>query len=217
MADQLTIPQVHQYFPNFVEPTLQEDIARFGKLHSFLDGDIIMDYGGNIRMLPLIISGTLKITRLGPDGAELFLYYLTRGESCTMTFTCCLSEKTSEIRAVAESPTIILGLPQQKLDEWLMKYKSWKNFVLEAYDRRMNELINTIDQVSFNRLDQRLMEYLHRSSVINDEAVVYATHQRIADDLNVSREAISRLLKSLEKQGFVCLGRNRINILKTLV
>jgi len=78
MADQLTIPQVHQYFPNFVEPTLQEDIARFGKLHSFLDGDIIMDYGGNIRMLPLIISGTLKITRLGPDGAELFLYYLTR-------------------------------------------------------------------------------------------------------------------------------------------
>lgn len=217
MADQLTVSQVHQYFPNFVEPRLQEAIAEFGKLHHFLDGDVIIDYGGNVRMLPLIISGTLKITRRGPDGSELFLYYLTRGDSCTMTFTCCLSEKPSEIRAVAEAPTIVLGLPQQKLDEWMMKYKSWKNFVLQAYDRRMTEMMDTIDQISFSRLDQRLLQYLHRSSVINDEAVVYATHQTIADDLNVSREAISRLLKSLEKQGFVSLGRNKINIVKTLV
>jgi len=217
MADQLSIQQVHQYFPDFVEPQLQEEIAQFGKLHSFLDGDVILDYGGHVRMLPLIISGNLKITRRGPDGSELFLYYLTRGESCTMTFTCCMSDKTSEIRAVAEAPTIILGLPQQKLDEWMMKYKSWKNFVLKAYDSRLMEMMDTLDQISFSRLDQRLMKYLHRSSVINDEAVVYATHQHIADDLNVSREAISRLLKSMEKQGYVSLGRNRINIVKTLV
>jgi CRP/FNR family transcriptional regulator len=217
MADQLTIAQIHQYFPQFSEPKLQEEIAEFGRLHSFLDGDVIMDYGGNVRMLPLIISGTLKITRHGPDGSELFLYYLTRGESCTMTFTCCLSEKTSEIRAVAEAPTIVLGLPQQKLDEWLMKYKSWKNFVIQAYDKRLTEMMNTIDQISFSRLDERLMQYLHKCAVINDEAVVHTTHQRIADDLNVSREAISRLLKSLEKGGYVGLGRNRIDILKTLV
>ncbi|TXF91145.1 Crp/Fnr family transcriptional regulator [Neolewinella aurantiaca] len=217
MADQLTISQVHQYFPDFVEPQLQEEIAKAGRLHSFLEGEIIMDYGGYVRMLPLIISGSLKITRRGPDGSELFLYYLSRGESCTMTFTCCMSEKTSEIRAVAEAPTIVLGLPREKLDEWMMKYKSWKNFVLRAYDQRLIEMMNTIDQISFSRLDQRLMQYLHNSSVINDEAVVYATHQHIADDLNVSREAISRLLKSMEKQGFVKLGRNRINIIKTLV
>jgi CRP/FNR family transcriptional regulator len=196
---------------------LQADIAASGRLHSFRDGDVIMDYGGNIRMLPLIISGTLKITRQGPDGSELFLYYLTRGESCTMTFTCCLSDKASEIRAVAEAPTILLGLPQGKLDEWMMKYKSWKNFVLQAYDSRLTELMDTIDQISFSRLDQRLMQYLHRSSVLNDEAIVHTTHQRIADDLNVSREAISRLLKSLEKQAYVQLGRNQIRIMKTLV
>lgn len=217
MDDQLTIAQVHQYFPNFVEPQLQEEIAQSGKIHHFVDADVIMDYGGNIRMLPLIISGTLKITRRGPDGSELFLYYLTRGDSCTMTFTCCMSDKTSEIRAVAEAPTVVLGLPQGKLDEWMMKYKSWKNFVLQAYDRRMMEMMDTIDQISFSRLDQRLVQYLHRSSAVNDEAVVYTTHQHIADDLNVSREAVSRLLKTLEKQGYISLGRNRINIEKKLV
>jgi len=217
MADKLTRAQIHQYFPAFVEPELQGQIAEFGQLHSFLNGDVIMDYGGYIRMLPLIISGTIKISRLGPDDSELFLYYLTRGESCTMTFTCCMAEKPSEIRAVAQEPTIVLGLPQQKLDEWMMKYKSWKNFVLQAYDSRLEEMMRTIDQISFNRLDQRLMQYVHQAAVINDEAVVYITHQRIADDLNVSREAISRLLKSLEKQGYVSLGRNRITIIKTLV
>ncbi|PHI20933.1 Crp/Fnr family transcriptional regulator [Lewinellaceae bacterium SD302] len=217
MPPQLTLQHVRQYFPDFTEPALQQEIIENGKVHSFLEGAVIMDYGSYVRMLPLIISGTIKISRLGPDGSELFLYYLTRGDSCTMTFTCCMSDKPSEIRAVAQEPTIVLGLPQQKLDEWMMKYKSWKNFVLQAYDNRMTEMIRTIDQISFSRLDQRLMQYIHKAAVINDEAVVYTSHQSIADDLNVSREAISRLLKSLEKQGYVKLGRNKISILKTLV
>lgn len=172
-----------------------------------------MDYGNYVRMLPLIISGTIKVSRLSDDGSELFLYYLTRGESCTMTFSCCMSDRQSEIRAVAEEDTTILALPQQRLDEWMMRYKSWKNFVMKAYDQRMAELIATIDQVTFNQLDERLVEYIKKRATIREDQTINTTHQTIANDLNVSREAVSRLLKTLEKRGTIELSRNRIKLL----
>jgi CRP/FNR family transcriptional regulator len=216
MTDRLTEQEIHRHFPDFVEPELVQEMAELGRIHHFREGEVIMDYGQYVRMLPLIIDGSIKISRQAAEGDELFLYYLTRGESCTMTFTCCLSDKVSEIRAVAEEDTTLLGLPQGKLDEWLMRYKSWKNFVMLAYDQRMQELINTVDQVAFQQLDERLLDYLQRRSGLRDDATVRATHQQIAADLNVSREAVSRLLKTLERRGIIELGRNQIR-LKTVV
>lgn len=213
MNNQLSTEQVRQYFPGFTEPGLQQVIADQGRIHHFKEGDVIMDYGNYVRMLPLILSGTIKISRLSEDGSEIFLYYLTRGESCTMTFSCCMSDKQSEIRAVAEEDTTILGLPQQKLDEWMMHYTSWKNFVMTAYDQRMNELIYTIDQVSFHQLDERLYDYIKKRADIRADKTIHTTHQAVADDLNVSREAVSRLLKGLEKRGVIELGRNKIRLL----
>lgn len=216
MNDQLSTEEIHQIFPDFKEPGLQQVIADQGRIHHFREGDIIMDYGNYVRMLPLIIRGTIKVSRLSDDGSELFLYYLTRGESCTMTFSCCISDRQSEIRAVAEEDTTILALPQQRLDEWMMRYKSWKNFVMKAYDQRMAELIATIDQVTFNQLDDRLLEYIVKRAAIREDKTINTTHQTIANDLNASREAVSRLLKSLEKRGIIGLSRNRIKLLRQL-
>lgn len=213
MQDQLSSEEVKQYFPGFVEPGLQQVIANQGRLHRFREGDVIMDFGGYVRMLPLIISGTIKISRQAEDGSELLLYYLSRGESCTMTFSCCMADKKSEIRAVAEEDTVVLGLPQQYLDIWMMRYKSWKNFVMRAYDQRMNELIRSIDQVAFQKLDERLYDYVKLRAGIREDKTIHTTHQTIAADLHASREAISRLLKGLEKKGAVELGRNKIKLL----
>ncbi|MGB3801579.1 MAG: Crp/Fnr family transcriptional regulator [Lewinella sp.] len=215
MKDQLSTEEVHRYFPDFTEPGLQQVIANEGRLHRFSEGTVIMDYGQYVRMLPLIMEGTIKISRQAEDGSELFLYYLTRGESCAMTFSCCLAAKQSVIRAVAEEDTVILGLPQTKLDEWMMRYKSWKNFVMQAYDQRMNELVRTIDQVAFQQLDERLLDYVSKRAAIRDDRTILSSHQAIADDLHVSREAISRLLKTMENRGMVALGRNRIQLLQT--
>ncbi|MEO0628377.1 MAG: Crp/Fnr family transcriptional regulator, partial [Bacteroidota bacterium] len=139
-----------------------------------------------------------------------------RGESCTMTFSCCMSDKVSEIRAVAEEDTVILGLPHRVLDEWMMKYKSWKNFVLQSYDQRMKEMISTIDQIAFSQLDKRLLDYLSKTSELHQSKEIKTTHLQIAGDLNVSRESISRLLKNLESRGQINLGRNKIILLEDL-
>lgn len=213
MKAQLSTEEIQRYFPNFTEPGLQQVMANEGRLHSFKEGDVIMDYGGYVRMLPLIISGTIKISRMAEDGTELLLYYLTRGESCTMTFSCCMNSKQSEIRAVAEEDTTIFALPHQRLDQWMMNYKSWKNFVMLAYDQRMNELIRTVDQVTFHALDERLLEYISKRAAIRDDRTISTTHQQIADDLHVSREAVSRLLKGFERKGVIQLGRNLVTVM----
>ncbi|MFK8163771.1 MAG: Crp/Fnr family transcriptional regulator [Lewinella sp.] len=210
MKRQLSTEEIQQHFPAFVEPGLQQVLANEGRLHYFKEGDVIMDYGSYIRMLPLVLNGTIKISRLSDDGSELFLYYLSSGESCTMTFSCCMHDKQSEIRAIAEEDTTIFSLPRERLDQWMMNYKSWKNFVMTAYGQRMNELIKTIDQITFHQLDKRLLDYINKRAAIHEDKTINTTHQEIAHDLHVSREAVSRLLKNLERQGKLQLGRNQI-------
>lgn len=199
-------------FPQFPEPELQRELRQRGRLLHFSAGQSIQAAGDYIRMIPLIISGSLKVSRSADDGSELFLYYLEAGESCTMTFSCCLTNQPSEVHAVAETDTSILALPRQVIDEWMPRYRSWRNFVLTSYDRRMRELVQTIDDVSFHQLDDRLLGYLGKRAEQSADGAVHASHREIAEDLHVSREAISRLLKGLERHGRVTLARNRISL-----
>ncbi len=203
---------VQKNFPQIAEFSLQEEIADFGKLMKFKAGSIIMDYGAYVKIVPLIIKGTVKVSREDENGNELFLYYLNPGETCSMSFTCCMMNKRSEIRTTAEEDTELIGIPIKHIDRWMTKYQSWKNFVMLTYDNRLKELIYTIDSIAFMKMDERLIKYLEDRSRISGSNVIQATHQQIAYDMNASREAISRLLKQLEKKGQISLGRNKIEL-----
>lgn len=204
---------IRQHYPQLAERNLQEDIANEGTIMHFKPGSLIMDFGAYVKIMPLIIKGSIKVSREDEEGNELFLYYLMPGETCSMSFTCCLMDKKSEIRTVAEEDTTLIGIPTRFMDEWMSRYPSWKNFVMTSYDNRMLELVRTIDSIAFKKMDQRLMEYLEQKAEANNNQTLNATHQEIAYDLNASREAVSRLLKQLEKDGVVQLGRNRIELL----
>ncbi|MCB0654347.1 MAG: Crp/Fnr family transcriptional regulator [Saprospiraceae bacterium] len=200
-------------YPQIAEKSLQEEIATVGKLMQFSADEVIMDYGSYVRFVPLILEGSIKVSREDEEGNELFLYYLAPGETCSMSFTCCMMNKKSEIRTVAEEKTQVIAIPIRYMDQWMVKYHSWKNFILMSYDDRMNQLIKTIDSIAFQKMDQRLIAYLEKKAKATDSNVINATHQQIAYDLNASREAISRLLKQLEKEGEVKLGRNKIELI----
>jgi CRP/FNR family transcriptional regulator len=201
-------------YPQIAERELQEEIVAVGKIMQFRAGETIMDYGAYIRMIPLIIKGSIKVQRENEDGQELFLYYLQPGETCTMTFTCCMMNKRSVIKTVAEEDTEFIGIPMRYMDPWMSKYQSWKNFVMLSYDNKMAELVETIDEIAFKKMDERLLNYLEKKVQATNSNLIQATHQEIAYDLNASREAISRLLKQLEKEGQVKLGRNKIEVLE---
>ena len=204
---------IRQHYAQIAERGLQEEIADVGTIMHFKAGDLIMDFGAYVKIMPLIIEGSIKVSREDEEGNELFLYYLKPGETCSMSFTCCLMDKKSEIRTVAEEDTTLIGIPTRYMDEWMSRYPSWKNFVMTSYDDRMLELVRTIDNIAFKKMDERLMDYLEQKAAANSSRTLNATHQEIAYDLNASREAVSRLLKQLEKEGIVKLGRNRIELL----
>jgi len=195
------------------EPKLLEEMNNIGIKKSFSDGETIMDIGNNIKSMPILISGVLKILREDHNGDELLLYFLEQGESCAMTLNCCVRNAKSEIRAVAETNVEILFLPITKMEEWSAKYKSWRNFVFDSYHQRFSELLETIDKIAFLNMDERLLVLLKDKSVFQNSLEISQTHQEIANELNTSRVVISRLLKKLENVGKIELHRNRIKII----
>lgn len=211
--DQNLLNLVRQHFPQIAEVKLQEEIANVGKLYTFRTGEVIMDYGSYVRIVPMVIKGSIKVSRESEEGHEIFLYYLNPGDTCAMSFTCCMMNKKSDIRTTAEEDVELVGIPIKYVDEWMSKYQSWKNFVMRSYDNRMKELMYTIDSIAFKKMDERLLKYLNDKSETIQSKIINTTHQEIAFDLNASREAVSRLLKQLEKQKEVRLGRNQIELL----
>jgi CRP/FNR family transcriptional regulator len=149
--------------------------------------------------MPLVFSGSINILRQDDHGNEVLLYYLEKGKTCAMSMSCCMKEKKSNIWAIAEEDTQLLLVPVEKMDFWMKKYSSWKNFVMNSYSSRMDELLYTLDAIAFYSLDERLLKYLKDRSSALQKVEFHITHSEVAKELNSSREAISRLLKITRK------------------
>ncbi|MDT0677906.1 Crp/Fnr family transcriptional regulator [Autumnicola musiva] len=192
------------------EEELIAEIEKIGILKSVKEGDIIIDINDYIKAMPLLLQGAIKILREDKEGNELLLYFLERGDTCALTLSCCLGETKSEVRAVVERDTSFIMVPIAKIEDWTVKYKSWRNFVFESYHSRLTEMLETIDTLAFMNMDERLLRYLQDKAKINQAEKLQVTHQQVAYDLNTSRVVISRLLKKLELEGKILLQRNHI-------
>lgn len=191
-------------------------IEQHGKLMHIPAGTVVLDAGQEVRAIPIVVKGSLKVSRIEEDGRELLLYYVSGGEGCAMTFNCCMHQFSSEVRAVAEDDTELIAIPAHFMDEWMMKFSGWKNFVMSTVRARFHELLRTIDLIAFQKLDDRLAAYLKDISVKSGSRLINHSHQQIADDLATSRAVISRLLKKLENDKKVLLFRNQIKIIGEL-
>jgi CRP/FNR family transcriptional regulator len=199
-------------YGHLLEDKLLEEIAQVAALRDFEEGDILIDFGDYIKKMPLLLQGAIKILREDFDEGELLLYFIEKGDTCAMTMTCCLGETKSEIRAVAETKGQLVMIPVGKMEEWLGKYKSWRNYVFNSYNNRLKEMLTAIDNLAFMNMDERLLHYLTNKSLINKTKHLTTTHQEIAYDLHTSRVVISRLLKALENDGKVHLHRASIEL-----
>lgn len=208
--------EIADRFKFIFEPELVRELEEKGKYIKLSAGETIMEVGQTVRIMPIILSGTIKVSRIDEEGKELLLYYVNSNESCAMSFTCCMQQRPSEIRAEAEDEVEIVALPVSLMDEWLMKYPTWKNFVMRTIQDRFNELLKAIDQIAFQKLDERLIHYLKEKSKVTESAVVNVSHEQIANELATSRVVVSRLLKKLENEKKLVLYRNQIKIFSTL-
>lgn len=207
------LEELQQHYGYLFEDALIQEINNVGTYKDIPEGFKLIEIGDYIKSMPLLVSGAIKILREDKDGDELILYFIEQGDTCAMTLSCCLGNSKSEIRAVAETDTKLIMVPVAKMEEWLGKYKTWQQFVLQSYHNRMSELLEAIDTIAFLKMDKRLFKYLKDKAMVNHNDVIHVTHQQIASDLHTSRVVISRLLKTLEIDGKITLNRNNIKII----
>jgi CRP/FNR family transcriptional regulator, anaerobic regulatory protein len=200
---------------NFLENKLIDEIIECGTIHNFKEGDVIIDYNKNIKFMPLILSGTIRVMRKDEEDREILLYYLSSNESCAMAYTCCMEARKSEIKAIAEDNVELISIPHEKLDEWLVKYPSWKSYIFNSFTQRFNELLKSIESIAFHKLDERLVNYLKAKAKVMGKSSIQLSHNQIAEEMGTSRVVISRLLKQLENDKKLVLYRNEIKLLSS--
>ena len=203
-----------QQLGNIFEPNLLEEIVLKGVLRKFSEGAEIIRIGQKITHFPLLLSGSIKVLTENEEGQELLLYYLEIGDTCAMTLQCCMGDSKSNIRAEAEQDTELIMIPIQHMEEWMVKYSTWRRFIMNSYHERLTEMQEAIDNLAFYDLKERLIKYLRDKAMINGTGILSLTHNKIAEELNTSRVVISRLLKKLENENLIAVGRNNIKVVE---
>ena len=204
--------KLEDYFAEIFEKELIDEIVDLGIYRTLASGETLIDIGDNMTHVPLILKGAVKIIREDKNGDDIALYFLERGDTCAISFINCINKSKSMFRGIAEKETEGIFVPVSKIDDWLIKYKSWRHFIIDSYHMRLIEMVESIDSLAFMKLDDRLHKYLVDKVKIMQDNTLIITHQEIADDINTSRVVVSRLLKILENEGKIIIRRNRIII-----
>lgn len=191
-------------------PQLKEKLNEFGTVKTFAEGAIILNENAYIRSIPIVLKGSIGVVRSEDDGREILLYYIKAGESCIMSFLGGIHNDTSKVKAIAEEETEILFIPTDKVNELIKEYPQWLDYIFRLYHKRFEELLEVVNEVAFKKMDERLLNFLKRKSELNGSRTINITHEHIANELGTARVVISRLLKQLEEEGQVKLGRNKI-------
>ncbi|MEO7524526.1 MAG: Crp/Fnr family transcriptional regulator, partial [Ferruginibacter sp.] len=176
--------------------------------------EALLRVGETIRSTMLILQGIVKLYREDDAGKEFFIYHLDAGQACSLSMVCATKHETSEVMAKALTDTTVMAIPLECMEQWMSKYKTWYQFVITSYRNRFEELLKTIDAIAFSNMDERLEDYL-KKQVNKLGKNLKMTHQEIANDLNSSREVISRLIKKMEAKGSVVIHRNSIEWIRS--
>lgn len=199
-------------FPDW-EEGLYEAIIHNAELKVAKAGTTLLKLGQNIKSAMLVVEGTVKLYQEGEDGGEFFMYHLNPGEACAVTLVCNYHNEQSQVLAKAVTDIQYLAIPIEFMEKWLNEYKSWHYFVIKTYRSRYEELLKTINETAFKNMDERLEFYI-KKHIKQFGNTVHLTHLEIANDLNTSREVISRLLKKMENNGWIMMHRNSFEWIK---
>jgi CRP/FNR family transcriptional regulator len=197
----------------FSDPRLIDEIKRFSRVKAIRRDTLLMSPGDEVHFVPIVQQGVLRIVRQNEDGKEIFLYHLYPGQTCAMAVSCCQAHKKSMVKAIAEEDSEILQIPVNMVEEWF-KYPEWKTFINNTYGSRFAELIEVIDLIAFSNMDKQVLHYLQERAKASGSKALFITHQQIADELHTHREAVSRLLRTMEQKDILRLGRNTIELLQ---
>ncbi|HRN71627.1 MAG TPA: Crp/Fnr family transcriptional regulator [Ginsengibacter sp.] len=194
-------------------PEIREKLLKYGEVKLFAPGQVILKERAYIKAIPLVMSGSIRVMRTDEEGKEILLYYIKSGESCIMSFLGGLHQDTSKVKAIAEEDSEILFLPVEYVGELVKEYPEWLDYIFRLYHKRFEELLEVVNEVAFKKMDERLLNFLKTKSENLQSRTLSVTHEQLANDLGTARVVVSRLLRQMETEGLVELGRSKITLL----
>ena len=192
---------------------LKDEVYKYGEIRSFPSETVILNPHSYIKVIPIVLSGSIKVMETDEETQEILLYYIRPGESCIMSFLAGIRNETSKVKAVIEEDAEVLLVPVEKASVWTRQFPEWADYIFSLYQKRFEELLEVVNAVAFRKLDARLLHLLKQKSTLFKSDTTPVTHQQLADELATQREVVSRLLKQMENDGIVSLSRNKITLL----
>ncbi|MDI1233455.1 MAG: Crp/Fnr family transcriptional regulator [bacterium] len=194
-------------------PEINEKLLSFGIAKSFKEGEIILNENAYINAIPIVISGSIRVMRPDEDGREILLYYIKAGESCIMSFLGGIHHDTSKVKAIAEEDTEILFIPIDKVSLLIREHPQWLDYIFKLYHKRFEELLEVVNAVAFKKMDERILNFIQKKCELSNTKTLSITHETLSAELGTARVVVSRLLKQMEDEGLVKLGRNKITLI----
>lgn len=194
-------------------PELKEKLYQNSIIKEFKEGDTVLRENSNIQSIPIVTKGSIKVLRTDDDEKEILLYYIKPGESCIMSFLGGLHQDTSKVKAIVEEDAEILFIPIDKVILLMKEYPQWLEYIFRLYHKRFEELLEVVNAIAFKKVDERLLLLLNKKEELTKSKIIQITHEQLANELGTARVVVSRLLKQLEDEGKLKLGRNKITLI----
>ncbi len=191
-------------------PEIKKRLREYGIAKTFKEGDTILSENAYIKAIPIVTGGSVKVMRTDDEGREILLYYINAGESCIMSFLGGMHHDTSKVRAIAEEETEILFIPIGKVGGLIKEFPEWLDYIFRLYHKRFEELLEVVNAIAFKKMDERLLNFIKKKCEHTKSKTLNVTHEQLANELGSVRVVVSRLLKQMEDEGLVKLGRNKI-------
>jgi CRP/FNR family transcriptional regulator, anaerobic regulatory protein len=176
-------------------------------------GVTILDFHKYIRNIPILVSGGVKVLSEDEEGHEMVLYHIRPGESCIMSILGAINQTASKVKAVTVAPTQVVFIRPEQVYELISKEPQWFSFIMELYQTRFEELLQSVTRSNFDSVDQKIWHQLHHRSDVLGTKIIPMTHQMLADEIGSAREVVSRSLKQMELEGQIKLTRGKIELL----
>jgi CRP/FNR family transcriptional regulator len=199
-------------FFNLAPLELQREISQASSVVRLEAGSYFLREGDSCAQFAVLVSGRMRVYKLGENGHEITLYHVGAGEACPLNVSCILSDRPVPAMARVEEDVEALVIPAATFRQWMAQHESLRTFVYQTFSARLTEMMSLVEEVAFRRMDQRLARRLH-DILLQDGATrasVEITHAELASDLGTAREVVSRLLKEFERLGAITLARGKI-------
>jgi CRP/FNR family transcriptional regulator, anaerobic regulatory protein len=192
-------------------PQLLREFQQSAFLARIPAGQDVFLEGDRVDAIALLISGVVRVFKIGETGREITLYRFGNGESCILTANAILSQKTFPAVATVEEEAEAVMIPADTFRDWVKRYDPWREFVFDLLSERLSTVMAVVEEVVFQRMDRRVASFLlNRAKSLNP---IRVTHQEIAAELGSSREVVSRILEDFSQKGWVEVGRGTVEIL----